>query len=121
MAAAATLPTALQLAPYYPAEANPRRDHYLVTFLPGHTLAAHFEAIGRVLNINSERAGNRGYLASFDELTRKLVRTDPSVNYVEEDSWGELDDPSCNHHHDTTSSISSKRGTDSDVGYALKD
>ncbi|OQO00842.1 hypothetical protein B0A48_13529 [Cryoendolithus antarcticus] len=73
--------------PYNRAE-SPYRDHYIVAFRPGHSLAAHFALVGREFEI--EATLNEGYYAKLDRELFGLVRQDPGVRLVEEDGLGEF-------------------------------
>ncbi|KAK5710424.1 hypothetical protein LTR17_018872 [Elasticomyces elasticus] len=61
-------------------------DHYIVAFKQNHTLAKHFAFLGKELEI--EGSIDDGYYAKLDRELFETVRRDPSVDWIEDDTFG---------------------------------
>lgn len=78
-------------APYSRNE-SPYKDHYIIAFKPGHSLAKHFAFLGKYIGI--EGTLDEGYYAMLDRELFEAVRRDPGVELIEDNTLGEWDDPS---------------------------
>lgn len=74
-------------APLYLNE-NSIFDHYMVSFIGNHTIEAHEATINHSLSGQIRHIWDIepfGYAARLDNKTLELVRTDPNVEFVEQD------------------------------------
>lgn len=74
-------------APYYRNEC-PIPGCYIVSFHPGHTIAKHFAFLGREFN---PTALKQGYFADIDDELFDAVRSDPGLEFIEDNTSGESD------------------------------
>lgn len=77
--------TTTYLAPHHRHEECRVPGIYLVEFRRGHTIAKHFEFLGREFELT---ALDSGYFANMDDQLLNNVRRDPRVEFVEDDFVG---------------------------------
>jgi hypothetical protein len=75
-------------APWYRHPPDNVPGSYFVAFYAGHTIARHFEAIGRAFDVT---ASDGGYGAALDDQLLSAVRSDPGVMFVEDNVRGKAE------------------------------
>ena len=84
--------TSAYKAPYHPYEKSRVPGEYMVAFRPGYTLAEHFAFPGCKFEVKSHFIISGGYSTALDDQTFDAVRRDPGVEFIEDNTFGKLED-----------------------------
>lgn len=75
-------------ARYYHFEEDVVPGVYIIQFHPGYTIAKHFEFLGLEFDVTML---DKGYFANLNAQLFEAVRSDPGVEYIEDDTTGKWD------------------------------